>query len=82
MINSKIIEELTQKIMRVLPSNLGIIKEDFEKNVRSAVQATIAKFNLVTREEFDIQAKALARAQEKLESLQKTVEELESHLHK
>ena len=37
-----------------------------------------AKLDLVTREEFDIQAQVLAKTREKLEALEKRVTELEA----
>ena len=45
-----------------------------------AMQAAFARMNLVTREEFDIQAGVLARTRQKLEALEKQVAELEKQL--
>jgi len=41
-----------------------------------------AKLDLVTREEFDVQRKVLARSREKIEQLEKQVAELEARLLK
>ena len=48
-----------------------------EKNVRSLLTGTFNKLDLVTREEFDVQTRVLARTREKVEQLEKLVAELE-----
>lgn len=60
-----------------MPSGLQLLQDDLKKNIRSAVEASLSHMNLVTREEFDIQAKVLARTRAKLEQLEKQVEHLE-----
>jgi BMFP domain-containing protein YqiC len=42
------------------------------------LQNTLAKLDLVTREEFDVQTRVLARTREKLEALEKAIAELEA----
>ena len=49
-----------------------------EKNLRIVLQASLSKLDLVTREEFDVQARVLARTREKLDKLEKTISELET----
>jgi BMFP domain-containing protein YqiC len=61
-----------------MPSGLQILQDDMKKNIRSAVEAGLSHLNLVTREEFDVQAKVLARTRAKLDALEKQVAELES----
>ena len=51
---SSVLDELVGKLGQVLPAGAIELKEDFEKNARAAVQSTLAKMDLVTREEFDI----------------------------
>jgi len=41
-----------------------------EKNFHAALQATLAKLELVTREEFEVQQEVLARTRAKLEALE------------
>ncbi|MBT8120140.1 MAG: accessory factor UbiK family protein, partial [Gammaproteobacteria bacterium] len=45
-------------------------------NIKSLLQSTLTKMNLVTREEFDVQSAVLQRTREKLEQLEKQVEKL------
>ena len=49
-----------------------------KENFRSLLQSGLTKLNLVTREEFDIQANVLARTRQKLEALEKRVALLEN----
>jgi BMFP domain-containing protein YqiC len=51
--------------------------QDIEKNVRALVRSALGRLDLVTREEFDVQAKLLARAREQLAALEARVAELE-----
>lgn len=52
--------------------------KDIEKNVRAMMSQGFSKLDLVTREEFDIQAQVLATTRAKLEALELRVTELES----
>jgi BMFP domain-containing protein YqiC len=51
--------------------------QDVEKNLRALVRSALGRIDLVTREEFDVQAKLLARAREELTALEARVAELE-----
>ncbi|HET8702540.1 accessory factor UbiK family protein [Castellaniella sp.] len=50
---------------------------DIERNMKAFMAQTFARMDLVTREEFDIQADLLARALERIESLEARVQALE-----
>lgn len=50
---------------------------DVQKNVKALLTQQFARLDLVTREEFDIQSKVLARSREKLEELERKIAELE-----
>ena len=51
--------------------------KDIEKNVRSMISQGFQRMDLVTREEFDIQSRVLAKTREKLEALEAKVADLE-----
>ena len=53
------------------------MQDELQKNFRAALTAGLSRLDLVTREEFDIQASVLARTREKLELLEKQIGELE-----
>ena len=76
------IETAISDITKILPEDLNMLKEDLEKNLRATLNATFSKMELVTREEFDIQASLLSRTREKLETLQEKLSELEKQLDK
>jgi BMFP domain-containing protein YqiC len=51
--------------------------QEIEKNVRAMMNQGFQKMDLVTREEFELQAKVLAKTREKLEALEAKVATLE-----
>ena len=54
--------------------------KDIEKNVKAMMTQGFSKLDLVTREEFDIQAQVLAKTRAKLEALELRVQQLEESL--
>ncbi len=72
-----IIDRLMADISRHLPADLGSLRHEVERNVRSVLAETVSRMDLITREEFDIQQQVLMRTREKLEALEKQVAELE-----
>ena len=77
MLNKDLLSDLAGKITALMPENVQHIQDDIESNVHTLLQSTLSKMNLVTREEFDVQAALLQRTREKLEKLEKLLEELE-----
>ena len=75
MIDAKVIDDISRRIAGNVPSGLQFLQEDLKKNIRSAVEASLSHLNLVTREEFDVQTKVLARTRAKLEALEKQLKE-------
>ena len=69
------IEEVTARLAAMAAANPA---KDFEKNARGLLSSAFARLDLVTREEFDVQAQVLARAREKLAALEARVAQLES----
>jgi len=56
--------------------------KDIEKNVKAMMTQGFSKLDLVTREEFDVQAQVLATTRAKLEALEAQVIALETQLKK
>ena len=77
MIDAKIFDDISRRIAGNMPSGLQLLQDDLKKNIRSAVEASLSHLNLVTREEFDVQVRVLARTRAKLEALEKQIAELE-----
>ena len=70
------LDELARRISSLIPGDVKHMQDDIENNVRSLLQSSLAKMNLVTREEFDVQSAVLQRTREKLEQLEKQLEQL------
>lgn len=70
-------DEVIGKILGGLPSDLGAMREDVEKNLKAALQSAFARMDLVTREEFDAQSELLARTRALLDELEKKIQALE-----
>ena len=71
------IEGLAKKLAEAVPEGLRSVGDDLEKNFRSVLRASLARLDLVTREEFEVQEAVLARTREKLEALEARLAELE-----
>ena len=56
---------------------LAALGDDLEQNFKAVLQGGLAKLDLVTRQEFDIQAAVLRRSRERLEELEKRIAALE-----
>ena len=77
MIDLKLIDELSRKLTDSLPPGFSRLKEETDEQFRLVLSRTFERMNLVTREEFDAQSTVLLRTREKLEELQRQIEELE-----
>lgn len=71
---------INDQLGQVLPGVAKHAQEDFHNHLKIVVTSILSKLDLVTREEFEIQVEVLRRTREKVESLEKTVAELESKL--
>jgi len=78
MLDPKKIEEFADKFSQSIPPGAKAFQKDIEKSFKDVLQSVVAKMDLVTREEFDVQQKVLARTREKIENLEKIVSELEN----
>jgi BMFP domain-containing protein YqiC len=77
MIDPKTLDGLVAKIAAGLPAGFGQVHEDLRNNVHAAVSAALARMDLVSREDFDVQSAVLARTRDKLTALEAKVSELE-----
>ncbi len=73
----KIFDDLARKLADSVPAGIKDIQADMEKNFHQILQSGFDKLNLVTREEFEVQSAVLQRTREKLEALEKRVNEME-----
>ena len=74
-----------QSLLNDLQARLGELfraspAADIERNMRAMLGQTFQRLDLVTREEFDIQADMLAKLRERVAQLERTVARLELEL--
>ena len=77
MLNAKSLDELAARIGKAFE---GSPAKDLEKNVKAMLQSGLARLDLVTRQEFELQADVLRKTREKVELLETRVAELEARM--
>lgn len=82
MFNNKGLDDLAQKLSQMLPPGMGNLQKEMQKSFKTVLSEGLKQLDLVTREEFDVQVRVLLRTREKLEALEKQVEELEKNVQK
>ncbi|MBV2234034.1 MAG: accessory factor UbiK family protein [Sterolibacterium sp.] len=73
MLKQKLFDDVASRIAELLANSPA---KDMEKNLRAMLTSSFARLDLVTREEFEIQAALLARCQERLASLEARLDAL------
>jgi len=71
------LDELARQLSEAVPENLKVLRNDLQRNFKVLLQAGLARMELVTREEFEVQRAVLDRARGKLETLEARLAELE-----
>ena len=77
MLNPNTIGEISNKIKELI--NNSPVAE-LEKNVNALLKGAFTKMELVSREEFDIQAEVLRNTRQKLEELEAKLASLEAQM--
>jgi BMFP domain-containing protein YqiC len=72
------IDEIARRLLAKVPEAARNIQADLEENFRAVLRASLARLDLVARDEFDVQSKVLERTRARLEALEARVHELES----
>ena len=78
MLDPKIFDDISRRVAESMPGGIQTLQNDFERNLRTALEGALHQLNLVTRDEFDIQQAVLQRTREKLEALEARVAEMET----
>jgi BMFP domain-containing protein YqiC len=76
-LDPKTLDDLARRLSEALPPGLAAMRDDLERNFRAVLQAGLARLDLVTRQEFDVQAGVLRRTRERLEELDRRLAALE-----
>lgn len=77
MLEAKQLEELAAKLGAVIPPGLRGLRSELEDNFRAVLRANLERFDLVSRERFDVQAELLARTQARLKAMELRLKALE-----
>ena len=72
------IDELARRLFERLPPAVRSVQQDLESNFRAILRERLSKLDLVSRDEFDAQAKVLERTRAQLEALQSRIAALEA----
>jgi BMFP domain-containing protein YqiC len=73
----RLIDDLAQRLAGAVPESVSALRRDLEQNFKGVLQAQLSRLDLVTREEFDVQAAVLKRTRAKLAALEKRLAALE-----
>jgi len=76
-LDPKTLDDLARRLSEALPPGLAAVRDDLERNFRAVLQSGLARLDLVTRQEFDVQAGVLRRTRERLEELDRRLAALE-----
>lgn len=76
MFDSGQFDNLAKKLFATLPAGMQQLEKDIEKKFKDVLQAAFSRMDLITREEFDVQVKVLARTREKLDHLKAQIDAL------
>ena len=78
MIDLNHLDDLARRLSALVPSGLREGRDELQQNFKAVLQSGLARLDLVTREEFEVQRAVLLRTREKLEQLERTVAALEA----
>lgn len=73
------LDDLARRLASSVPPGVQALRRDLEENFKAVLQAGLSKLDLVSRQEFDVQAGVLRRTREKLEALEARLAELEKN---
>ena len=68
------LDEITRRLAAAVPREMRTARAELEEQFRAVLESAFDRMDLVTREEFEIQKKVLARTREKLEILEKELD--------
>ncbi len=78
MIDLSKIDELANRLTQALPPAARTMSDEAQAQFRAVLRKGLTSMDVVTREDFEQQKAALARAEEKLKALESRLAELEA----
>jgi BMFP domain-containing protein YqiC len=79
-IGSTGLDDLARKLAEAVPESLRGMGRDLEANFKAVLQAQLARLDLVSRTEFDVQAALLKRTQSALAAMEQRLRDLEAKI--
>ena len=79
-LNSNALDDLARRLADAVPESVRSFGRDLEGNFKAVLQAQLSKLDLVSRQEFDVQAALLSRTQVAVTTLEARLKELEAKL--
>ncbi|MEZ5458374.1 MAG: accessory factor UbiK family protein [Steroidobacteraceae bacterium] len=64
------VDDIVRRLLDSVPASVHALRNDLESNFRAVLRANLGKLDLVSRDEFDAQARLLARTRAKLDALE------------
>ena len=74
------LDDLVRRLADLMPDSVKHLQQDIEKNLKSGLSSAMQRMDLVTREEYEVQATLLARSRERLAELEARIHALEKAL--
>lgn len=74
------VEQMIQRLLEGMPASLQAMRSDLEAHFQRVLQSGARRLDLVSREEFDAQAKVLERSRALIAELEARVKALEEKL--
>jgi len=71
------LDDLARRLMEAVPPGIAAMRRDVEENFRAVLQSALTRLDLVSRQEFDVQAGVLRRTREQLEALEQRLRTIE-----
>lgn len=71
------LDDLARRLMDAVPPGIAAMRRDVEENFRAVLQSALTRLDLVSRQEFDVQAGVLRRTREQLEALEQRLRTIE-----
>jgi BMFP domain-containing protein YqiC len=77
-INSSGLDDLARRLADSVPESVRAFGRDLEGNFKAVLQAQLSKLDLVSRQEFDVQAALLQRTLASLAAMEARLKEIEA----
>jgi len=75
--DAKKIEEIAKQINDSIPAGVKDLAGNMEQRIKQILQQQLAKLDVVTHEELDVQQQLLLRLRQRVESLEQQIQQLQ-----